>query len=119
MSLDKILVSILGVAGIALTYWFFLLKREKEVAAKGEIDIVVDGGYNPSVISLSVGKTTKINFLRKDPSDCLEEVVVSDFKIKKFLPLNRKVSVEVTPQKTGEYPFACGMNMFHGKLVVR
>ena len=31
MSIDKILVAIAGLIGIALTYWFFLLKKEKEV----------------------------------------------------------------------------------------
>ena len=64
------------------------------------------------------GKTTTINFFRKDPSSCLEEVILSDFKIRKYLPLNKKVSIEITPQKTGEYSFSCGMNMFHGKVKV-
>ena len=56
--------------------------------------------------------------MRKDPSSCLEEVVLGDFKIRKFLPLNQKVTVEVTPQKAGEYGFACGKNMFHVKIIV-
>lgn len=119
MSLDKILVSLVGVLGIIFTFWFFLMKKEKEVEVSGEIDVVVEGGYNPEVISIPKGKTTKLNFIRKDSSSCLEEVVLGDFKIRKFLPLNQKVSVEVTPQKTGEFKFSCGMNMYHGKIVVR
>ncbi|MEX2012838.1 MAG: cupredoxin domain-containing protein, partial [Candidatus Levyibacteriota bacterium] len=70
-------------------------------------------------ISIPRGKTTKVNFLRKDSSGCLEEVVLSGFKIRKYLPLNQKVTVEITPQKTGEFPFSCGMNMFHGKVIVK
>ena len=50
----------------------------------GSVDITVEGGYQPDVISVPKGKTTKINFFRKDPSSCLEEVVLSDFKIKKY-----------------------------------
>lgn len=119
MSFDKILVVIFGAIGIAFTYWFFLIKKEKEVAVENEVDITVDGGYSPEVISIPKGKTTKINFIRKDPTDCLEEVVLGDFKIKKHLPLNQKVSVEITPQKAGEYSYACGMNMYHGKIIVR
>lgn len=120
MDLDKILVLIFSGLGIIFTYWFFLMKNEKEVAVTSDsIDITVDGGYNPEIISVPKGKTTKINFLRKDPSSCLEEVILSDFKIKKYLPLNKKVTVEITPQKTGEYKFSCGMNMFHGKIVVK
>ncbi|OGE64248.1 hypothetical protein A3I48_01780 [Candidatus Daviesbacteria bacterium RIFCSPLOWO2_02_FULL_36_7] len=119
MSTDKIIVTIVGFIGILFTYWFFLMKKEKEVMVKNEVDITVSGGYSPEVISITVGKTTKINFLRTDPTECLHDVVLSDFKIRKELPLNQKVSIEVTPQKTGEYPFSCGMGMYHGKIIVK
>jgi plastocyanin domain-containing protein len=118
MSIDKIFIAVFSIAGMAFTYWFFLMKKEKVVAVTESVDITVDGGYTPNTISIPQGKTTKISFLRKDSSSCLEEVVLSDFRIKKFLPLNKKVTVEVTPQKKGEYVFACGMNMFHGKIIV-
>lgn len=119
MTLDKILVAIFSLAGMALTYWFFLMKKEEVVSVTNSVDITVDGGYTPSTISIPKGKTTKINFFRKDPSSCLEEVVLGDFKIRKYLPLNKKVTIEVTPQKKGEFDFACGMNMFHGKIIVK
>mgnify|MGYP001586742798 CR=1 FL=1 len=80
------------------------------------VDIIVDGGYQPEVVSIPKDKTTKLNFVRKDSSSCLEEVVLADFKIRKYLPLNQKVTVEVTPQKSGEFDISCGMNMFHGKI---
>lgn len=119
MSPDKLLVIAVSIFGIALTYWFFLLKNEKEVVVSGDsIDITVDGGYQPEVISIQKGKATKINFFRKDPSACLEEIVLSDFKLRKYLPLNKKITIEVTPQKSGEFIFSCGMNMFHGKIKV-
>lgn len=117
--MDKLIVSIAGVLGIAFTYWFFLMKREKEIAVENEVDITVSGGYSPEVISIPKDKLTKINFIRTDPTDCLEEVVLGDFKIKKHLPLNQKVTIEVTPQKIGEFNFTCGMNMYHGKIVVK
>lgn len=119
MDLDKILVTLFSLGGIAFTYWFFLMKKEEVVAVTSDsVDITVSGGYQPEVISIPKGKTTKINFLRRDPSSCLEEVVLSDFKIRKYLPLNQNVSIEITPQKAGEYQFSCGMNMFHGKVKV-
>lgn len=128
MTADKILVLLFSGLGIIFTNWFFLMRNEKEVAVTSDfvdstgslqVDITVDGGYKPEVISIPYGRTTKINFLRKDPSSCLEEVVLGDFKIRKFLPLNEKVSIEITPKKKGEFGFSCGMGMFHGKLVVR
>lgn len=119
MNTDKILVAIFSLAGMVFTYWFFLMKKEEVVSVKDSIDIKVEGGYSPDTISIPKGETTKINFFRKDPSSCLEEVVLSDFKIKKFLPLNKEITIEVTPQKEGEYKFSCGMNMFHGKIIVK
>ncbi|MBI4096848.1 MAG: cupredoxin domain-containing protein [Candidatus Levybacteria bacterium] len=125
--MDKLFVAIFSLAGVAFTYWFFLMKKEEVVSVTGsvdsagspQVDITVEGGYTPNTIQIPKGKTTKISFTRKDPSSCLEEVVLGDFKIRKFLPLNQKVTVEVTPQKKGEYGFACGMNMFHGKIIVK
>ena len=119
MSIDKFFVAILSIAGMVFTYWFFLMKKEDVVSVTDSVDIVVEGGYTPNIISIPKGRTTKISFTRKDPSSCLEEVILGDFKIRKFLALNKKVTIEVTPQKAGEYPFSCGMNMFHGKIVVR
>lgn len=119
MEPDKLIVLLASIAGIVFTYWFFLMKSEKEVkVADGSIDITVDGGYQPDIISVPKGKTTKINFFRKDPSSCLEDVVLGDFKIKKYLPMNKKVSIEIKPEKTGEFTFSCGMNMNHGKIKV-
>ncbi len=121
MSLDKILVAIASIGGVVLTYWFFLMKKEGEavVVAAGNVDIVVEGGYSPSVISIPKGQATTINFTRRDPSSCLEEVVLPDFRVRKYLPLNKKVPITLTPQKSGEFDFACGMNMFHGKIIVK
>lgn len=119
MTFDKIVVTLLGIFGGALTFWFFLKKKEKTVLVKNEIDIVVEGGYSPQTISLALGKTAKLNFLRKDPSSCLEEVVLGDFKIRKYLPLNQKVTIELKPQKAGEFSYSCAMNMYHGKIIVK
>ena len=119
MDTSKIIVTVLGLAGILFTYWFFLMKKSKEVLVSDSVDIIVEGGYSPNVISIPKGKTTKINFIRKDTNSCLEEVVLGDFKVRKYLPLNQKVTIEITPQKSGEFGYSCGMNMFRGKIIVK
>lgn len=118
MTIDKLIVIVSGFFGIGFTYWYFLMKKDEVVKVSGEVDIIVSGGYSPGVISVPVGQTTKLNFFRKDPSPCLEEVVLSDFKIRKLLPLNLKTTIEIKPEKSGEYSIVCGMNMFHGKIMV-
>jgi plastocyanin domain-containing protein len=119
MGSDNIIVAILSLLGIAFTYWFFLAKKEKEIQVSDSVDIIVDGGYSPEAISIPKGRTTKLNFIRKDPSSCLEEVVIGDFKVRRHLPLNQRVIIELTPQRSGEFIYSCGMNMYHGKIIVR
>lgn len=116
---DKLIVSIISLGAIAFTYRFFLVKEEKEIEANKSIDILVEGGYSPEKIVIKKNKVTKLNFTRKDPTACLEEIVFPDFHIKRELPLNKKVVIELKPQTAGEFVYHCGMNMYHGKIVVR
>jgi plastocyanin domain-containing protein len=118
--MDKLLVAIFSISGIVFTYWFFLMRKDDEavVVTTNTIDITVEGGYSPSVISIPKNKQTTINFTRRDPSSCLEEVVLPDFKIKKYLPLNKTIAIQITPIKNGTFEISCGMNMFHGKIIV-
>lgn len=119
MSPNQIIVSLIGVAIIIFIYWFFLLKKKQAVLVTGAVDITVAGGYSPDTIQIPLSQTTTINFRRTDPNSCLEEVVVPDFKIKKFLPLNETVTINLAPDKPGEFSFVCGMNMYHGKIIVK
>lgn len=119
MTLDKIIVIFGSLLGILFTYWFFLMKRETQVEVTDSVDIIVDGGYIPSTIVIKKGKLTRINFLRKDPTTCLEEVVLGDFNTRKYLPLNKKVTIELKPKEEGEFTYACSMNMYHGKIIIK
>lgn len=121
MTIDKIFVALFSIVGIIFTYWYFLMRKEEEAVEveSTRIDITVEGGYSPNVISIPKGKITILNFFRKDPSSCLEEIVLPDFKIRKYLPLNQSTAIAITPKETGTYEISCGMNMFHGKIIVK
>lgn len=119
MSLDKIIVLVGGLFGLSFVYWFFLLKKDEEVVVSDSVDILVDGGYTPQVISIAKGQTTKLTFLRKDPNSCLEELVIPDFKVHTSLPLNKKVTIELTPRETGTFDYTCGMSMYRGRILVK
>ena len=116
--MDKIVVSIGGLFTIGFILWFFFGKRRDEAIAGESIDILVDGGYKPAAIRLQKSKSTTLKITRRDPNSCLEEIILPDFKIKKYLPLNKEIQIEITPQKSGEFGFHCGMNMYHGKIIV-
>lgn len=121
---NKVAVTLGGVGLIGLELWWFLLskpKSRKVEAHEGiaEITVTVDGGYEPSRIVVQAGQRVKLNFLRRDPSSCLEEVRLPDFHIAQNLPLNKVTTIEFTPTQPGSYEFACGMNMFRGVIEVQ
>lgn len=118
MSLDKWLVTLGGMGLIGFIWWFFFSKKDEVAFSGNNIEILVEGGYQPSIIKIKKNQKTVITLIRKDKNTCLEEFVLPDFKIKKYLPLNEEVKITILPEKSGEYPFHCGMNMFHGKVVV-
>jgi plastocyanin domain-containing protein len=115
----ELLVNVVTIALVLFTIFFFFgKKRGKAVEAKNEITVLVDGGYKPDVIKIKKGSPFTIKFDRRDESSCLEEVSIPDFGKNLHLKLGETTSVSINPNKPGEYGFHCGMNMFHGKIVV-
>jgi plastocyanin domain-containing protein len=83
-----------------------------------EIEIIVDGGYKPGRIVIPEGERVRLKFVRKDYSPCTREVVFASLGIRRELPTNVPVVIELPAQSPGEIPFACGMNMVKGVIVV-
>lgn len=101
---------------------FFKKKNEVKATQKGgfqEVRVLVDGGYKPESIVLKKGVLAHIIFDRQTDSACFDQVVFPDFDIKADLPVKEDFVIEVTPHEKGEFGFACGMDMYHGKLIVK
>ncbi len=123
MDTTEILVIIGGVALIVFVLWYFFGEREAasaEISEGGvqEIKVTVKGGYSPDVIVVKKDAPVRLNFYRDETSSCSEQIVFGDFGIVKDLPAFKTTAIEFTPDKTGEFTFACGMNMLRGKLIV-
>lgn len=84
-----------------------------------EIEITVQGGYEPDRIEVVEGQTVQLKFIRKESSGCSREIVFPALGIRKELPQNEPVVIPLPPLKPGEYGFECGMKMLKGKIVVR
>jgi plastocyanin len=80
---------------------------------------VSEQGYQPARVSVRAGAVARITFVRTSDATCGTEVAIPALKIKRALPLNQPVTVELTPQKTGEVEFVCGMGMLRGTIVVQ
>lgn len=122
MTSTQILVNLLGLGAISWIIWYFWLWQRNNssvtIIKDKVIDIIVKGGYQPKAVSTKVGQPITLNFTRKESSPCGEEVVFPDFGKRVHLPEGKTVSVEINPSKIGVYEFTCGMNMYHGKLIV-
>ncbi len=112
-----------GIALIGLTLWYFFGEREQVAAEQNEsglqeIKVTVKGGYSPDIIVVKKDLPVRLNFYRDETSSCSEQVVFGDFGIARDLPAFKTTPIEFTPDKSGEFTFACGMNMLRGKLIV-
>ena len=120
---DRIAAVALGAGLLVALFVFFFGKRRVAAASahagySPEVTVVVEGGYSPDVIRGRMGQPLRLVFDRRDSSPCTDEVVFPDFGIRRALTANAKTVVEILPEKAGEFPFSCGMNMLHGRIVV-
>lgn len=110
-----------GLAAIVWVNWYFFLAERgvavaTEGAARSEVAIRVQGGYDPAIIRTRAGRPIRLVFDRQETSSCSEELVIPAFGIRKVLPAFQKTTIEVTPPSPGTYEFMCGMSMLHGRI---
>jgi plastocyanin domain-containing protein len=121
---DRI-AAVAGGAALGVFLWlFFFGRRNGTVAARPSeggaqrVEIAVQGGYSPDLIVARRGIPLTLVFDRRESNPCSDEVVLPEFGIRRALPAFGKTEIEVLPQRIGEFPFSCGMNMLHGKIRV-
>jgi len=79
---------------------------------------ISEAGYAPASVSIKKGQTVRLVFYRSDANNCGEELVFPALNIKREIPVRRRVVVTITPRRAGEIAFACGMDMYRGKILV-
>ena len=122
MSIADLVVIAGGVLAIGLLSWFFFGPKEARqaemVGRVQEVRVTVKGGYSPDLIRVRQSVPLRIVFDRQESGECTSRVVFPDFALNRQLPAYASTAVEFTPDKSGRFGFACGMNMVHGTLVV-
>jgi len=78
----------------------------------------LDGTYKPYRIEIHESERVRLKFVRKESNPCTREVVFPKLGLRRELPTNQPVSIELSGLAPGEYEFKCGMNMIRGTLVV-
>ena len=87
--------------------------------AKAEVRIT-DAGFEPREISAKKGQPLAITFLRTTDRTCIKAIDIPAEKVKGFeLPLDKAVSITITPAKAGVEKFHCtAMAMGDGRIIV-
>jgi plastocyanin domain-containing protein len=84
------------------------------------IEMQVTGeGFVPARIQVKKGQPVKLVVTRKTDRTCATEIVIREMGINQPLPLNKPVTVQFTPAKSGQLRYACGMDMISGVIVVQ
>ena len=122
MSAPDLAVVATAVVLSALLAWFFFgPKKARSAELIGnvqEVKVTVKGGYSPDLVRVRQGVPLRIVFDRQESGECTSRVVFPDFALNRSLPAYAQTTVELMPDRVGQFGFACGMNMVHGTLLV-
>ncbi|QNQ81581.1 cupredoxin domain-containing protein [Lactobacillus sp. PV037] len=125
MGITQIITIIIALVIIAFILWWFFAPHKQQAEAATIVEdeqtanIVVNGGYSPATVVLKKGIPAQINFDLKDSTACLSHVVFEQLGVNKDLTKQPITTVTIPTDKAGTYNFACGMDMFHGKVIVK
>jgi plastocyanin domain-containing protein len=92
-------------------------KADAKKAKTVEIAVTSEG-FTPAAFKVKAGETVRLVVTRKTDKTCATEIVIRDFGVNQPLPLDKAVTVEITPKKPGTIRYACGMDMIAGAITV-
>ncbi len=122
MNPADIAVVLVGFALSGILGWFFFGPKKAHSATQvgnvQEVTVTVKGGYSPDLVRVRQGVPLRIVFDRQESGECTSRVVFPDFALNRSLSAYGQTTVELLPDRAGDFGFACGMNMIHGKLIV-
>lgn len=123
MNQSDVVVILISFSLLVFQVWFFFGPRRstqtENTGSTQSITVTVKGGYSPSTIEAILGVPLNIIFDRQESGSCTEQVIISSFGIISDLPAFKSTRVTFTPDREGTFDFACGMNMVHGKLIIK
>ncbi len=79
---------------------------------------VTEDGFVPAKVKAVKGEKLRLVVTRKTDRTCATELVIPNYQIDAKLPLDKPVTVELTPRASGEITYGCGMKMITGVIFV-
>lgn len=89
-------------------------------AAQKKVAVVAnEDGFAPSEIKLAKGEAATVVFKRTTEKTCATAVDFPELKVKKDLPLNQEVAIDIPTGEARTLAFQCGMGMYKSKIVIQ
>ena len=92
----------------------FSKNQTKKVVVNAE-----NHGYKPDIVTFKQCNPAELKIISSYNMLCMNEVVSKDLNFDEKLDGKKEVTIDVPTDKPGTYNYACGMDMFHGKVVVK
>jgi plastocyanin domain-containing protein len=80
---------------------------------------VTEKGFEPERLIVKPDVPVTLKVTRITDTTCAKQIKISSRNIKKDLPLNKTVNIELGKLEKGEVSFGCGMDMMTGHIVVQ
>ena len=95
-------------------------QKSERAADSGRVAITVtEQGFEPATVTVAAGKPVTLVVTRQTTKTCATELVMPAQGINQPLPLGQAVEITFTPDKPGELNYACAMDMYRGKVIVK
>jgi plastocyanin domain-containing protein len=89
-------------------------------ADSGRVTITVtEKGFEPEAVTVAAGKPVTLVVTRTTAKTCATELVMPAYGINQPLPLGEAVEITFTPAQAGELTYACAMDMYKGRIIVK
>jgi len=86
-------------------------------AGTTEVRILVDAeGYHPAEAHAPAGKRVRLVLTRTTEAGCGEEIVIPSANLRRSLPIDEPVVIDLTMPLSGKLAFTCGMDMMRGAV---
>ena len=80
---------------------------------------VTDAGFVPAEVAVAKDRPIRLTVTRKTDQTCAREIIFKEIDVKKDLPLDQAVTIDLPARPEGTLHYACGMDMIKGALVVQ
>ena len=93
---------------------------QKSSSGSQEVQLAVtEGGFEPARTEVPRGQALTLVVTRKTDQTCATEIVIPALNVRRPLPLNQAVRIDVPAGVADTLNYICGMHMMGGTIVAK